>query len=32
MYAKMCQRLAKDLPEFSDDNGVLPFGEVLIGK
>jgi hypothetical protein len=32
MYAKMCQRLAKDLPEFSDENGVLPFGEVLIGK
>ncbi len=32
MYAKMCQRLAKDLPEFSDESGVLPFGEVLIGK
>mmetsp|Transcript_6347 Transcript_6347/g.16018 ORF Transcript_6347/g.16018 Transcript_6347/m.16018 type:complete len:752 (+) Transcript_6347:415-2670(+) len=32
MYAKMCVRLAQDLPEFSDDDGVLPFGDVLVGK
>lgn len=32
MYARMCQRLAQDLPEFSDEEGVLPFGDVLVGK
>eukprot|EP00802_Teleaulax_amphioxeia_P003995 Tamp_03998.p1 GENE.Tamp_03998~~Tamp_03998.p1 ORF type:complete len:771 (-),score=244.72 Tamp_03998:328-2640(-) len=32
MYAQMCERLAKDLPELSDEAGVLPFSEVLVGK
>lgn len=31
MYAQMCERLAKDLPELSDEDGVLPFGQVLVG-
>ena len=32
MYAQMCERLSRDLPELSDEDGVLPFGEVLVGK
>ena len=32
MYAKMCEKLAADLPECSDEQGVLPFAEVLVGK
>jgi hypothetical protein len=32
MYAKMCEKLARDLPECSDEMGVLSFKEVLIGK
>jgi hypothetical protein len=33
MYAQMCERLAKDLPEMKDEDGVvLPFAEVLVGK
>ena len=28
MYSKMCAQLAKDLPECSDDHGVLTFKEV----
>ena len=32
MYAQMCERLSRDLPELSDEDGVLPFGEVLVGR
>mmetsp|Transcript_46477 Transcript_46477/g.95046 ORF Transcript_46477/g.95046 Transcript_46477/m.95046 type:complete len:869 (+) Transcript_46477:478-3084(+) len=32
MYARMCERLATDLPEMTDSEGVIPFADVLIGK
>jgi translation initiation factor 4G len=32
MYARMCEKLAADLPECSDEHGVLPFADVLVGK
>lgn len=32
MYARMCEKLASDLPECSDEHGVLPFADVLVGK
>ena len=32
MYARMCERLAAELPECSDEHGVLPFADVLVDK
>ena len=32
MYAQMCKRLAADLPKFEDEDGELPFVDVLVGK